>query len=319
MIDKNLHYTLSLANDKIWNIAELVKFLVKNQGKSIRLKVNPEAHCLRSCGLYDILECFQFESVTIYTFNVLEKHPDYNVIKLPVDAFFRDYTKYDLSSSGIWTRRKIFGAFYGRPTANRLGILGYLHSKHLDLSEMLLAADIKNIDDRALFELDKLFEYDIHSISCISNMFENFNLGSIDYTPRGDLFTYKTPLNDLYKNILVDIVSEPNIKGTTFFPTEKIVRPMLMKKPFIAMTSKNYLDYLHQMGFYTFNEFWDESYDGYEGSDRYLRILSLIDWLASKPIAELENMFNSMKFQVEHNYQLIVNKKYSSKITLIEL
>jgi hypothetical protein len=48
-------------------------------------------------------------------------------------------------------------------------------------------------------------------------------------------------------------------------------------RPFIVMGSKNFLIYLRQMGFKTFYEFWNEDYDGYEGKEKYLQILKLID------------------------------------------
>jgi hypothetical protein len=311
-------YTLSLANDKIWEIDQLIGFLSQNQGKDIVLDVNPEAHCLYSCGLYDILEKFQFNSVTIATNNILETHPIYQIKYRNVCTFIDNSNRYNLSASGKWNTQKIFGAFYGRPTANRLGIASYLYSKYNSHSEIVLASTVDLVNSRAMFELDKLFEYDSASISRVSYMIDNFNFSGIDYTPMGHLFTYDTPLNSLYENILIDIISEPNIKGTTFFPTEKLVRPVLLKKPFIAMASKNYLEYLRQMGFHTFNEFWDETYDGYEGADRYLKILSLIDTLASKSKKELQDLYNFMQYQIDHNYNLIVNKLYTKKITAID-
>lgn len=311
-------YTLSLANDKIWEIDRLIDFLSQNQGQDISLDVNPEAHCLHACGLYDILEKFQFNSVIIETNNVLETHPMYQINYRDIDRFIRHSNWYNLSASGKWNEQKIFGVFYGRPTANRLGISSYLYSKYNNNSEIVLASTVDSVDNRILFELDKLFEYDSASISRVAYMIDNFSFGGIEYTPMGHLFTYDTPLNSLYENILIDIISEPNIKGTTFFPTEKLCRPVLLKKPFIAMASANYLDYLHQMGFYTFNEFWDETYDGYEGADRYLKILSLIDTLASKSKMELKDIYNFMQHKLNHNYNLIVNKLYNKKITFID-
>jgi hypothetical protein len=310
-------YTLSLANDKIWNIPELINFLVENQGKEIELTVNPEAHCLRASGLYDLVEKFKFSKVTIHTFNALETHPYYTIKHYSVDVFFKAWNKYDLTSSGIWNKAKIFGVFYGRPTASRIGIASHLFVNHKDISEIRIVTNIDSADNRILFELEKLFEYDSASIYKFSKLIEKFSFQEIDYTPMGHLLNYTSPLHRLYENILIDIISEPNIKGDTFFPTEKVVRPMLLKKPFIAMASKNYLDHLHQMGFYTFNEFWDEDYDGFESRDRYLKILKLIDDLTAKTTGELNQMYCSMKSRLDYNYNLIVNSMYKTKITKI--
>ena len=79
----------------------------------------------------------------------------------------------------------------------------------------------------------------------------------------------------VYKNFLIDIVAETFTTGDCFFITEKTVRPMLLKKPMIVMGSQDCLNYLRQMGFRTFGDFWDETYDGYKGRERYLRILDL--------------------------------------------
>ena len=310
-------YTLSLANDKIWELPALINFLVDNQGKEIKLTVNPEAHCLQASGVYDILEKFQFSKVTISTFNALETHPLYNIEYRALNGFLGQWDKYDLTSSGIWNKTKIFGAFYGRPTANRIGIASHLFFNYKDLSEIRLATSIDSLDNRALYELDKLFEYDPQSVFKFSKMINEFSFQGIEYTPMGHLFNYASSLHKVYENILVDVISEPNIKGNTFFPTEKVVRPILLKKPFIAMTSKNYLDYLHQMGFYTFNEFWDEDYDGFESNNRYLKILKLLDQLASKTLEELNQMYCSMKYQLDHNYDLLVNSGYNINIIKI--
>lgn len=307
-------FTLSLANDRIWQIDRLVEFLVANQGKDIILTVNPEAHDLESSGLYNILNKFSFSSVTIETHNQLETHSDYRFSYVSVDRFFQDVKKYDLTSTGIWNFSKVFGAFYGRPTANRIGIASYLHRHYSDVAEILLAADFNSADNRALYELDKLFVYDVESIVNFANLLTTFKCRSVDYTPHGHLFNYDVGMLNFYENIFVDIISEPNILGDTFFPTEKLVRPILMKKPFIAMASKNYLEYIRKMGFYTFSEFWDESYDGFEAADRYLKILRLIDLIGTKTVSELEEMYLSMAFQLEHNYNMALNQTYSKRV-----
>jgi NADP-dependent 3-hydroxy acid dehydrogenase YdfG len=54
-----------------------------------------------------------------------------------------------------------------------------------------------------------------------------------NYTPT-DGYDYQDPLSEVYKSILVDLVVESHVAGCTFFPTEKTVRPMLMKKPFVV-------------------------------------------------------------------------------------
>lgn len=92
---------------------------------------------------------------------------------------------------------------------------------------------------------------------------------------------------------------------------------MLLKKPFIVFGSKDYLAYLRQMGFRTFADFWNEDYDGYQGKERYIRLIKLINYIAGLSRTQLETMHWDMQFTIDHNYNLLVDKKYNTKITQI--
>ena len=85
---------------------------------------------------------------------------------------------------------------------------------------------------------------------------------------------------------------------------------MLLKKPMITMAARDQLMYLRRMGFKTFNDFWDEEYDGYEGTDRYKKILELLDSLAKKSIIELNSMYLDMQHILDHNYKLLIERKF---------
>jgi hypothetical protein len=90
---------------------------------------------------------------------------------------------------------------------------------------------------------------------------------------------------------------------------------MLLKKPFVIFGSKDYMAYLRQMGFRTFADFWDEDYDGYQGKERYLRIIKLIDQIAELSREQLESMYWDMQYTLDHNYDLLADKKYKTNIT----
>ena len=84
------------------------------------------------------------------------------------------------------------------------------------------------------------------------------------------------------------------------------------------MGSKNYLCYLRQMGFQTFNNFWSEDYDGYEGQERYVKILQLIDEISKKSKSELNDMYWSMQYTLDHNCALLANQNYTTNITHVD-
>ena len=312
-------YCVTCTNDQLWNLTELLSFLKENHGQSITLNINPEAINLKEIGLYKILDLFDFESVTIITYNPFEFHSKYTIICRNTTLFLEETVVID-PSLHQWTKDKIFLTMYRRPTASRLGLAGHLFVNHNNTSHIHFSSGISS-DDLELYEMNKLLTYDSTSIINVGKMVPNMPLeiaSSQYYSKFGFMSNFDSTLREHYQRILIDIVGETHVLGDTFFPTEKTTRPMWLKKPFIVFASKNYLDYLHQIGFKTFNDFWSEDYDGYEGRDRFIKILQLIDDLAGKSIVELEKMYWDMQYVLDHNYNLLLTQTYKKEITYIQ-
>lgn len=303
-------FRVGATSDHIWNQVALIDFLSKNQKKHITIRMNPEAICLDNLGLYDLLDCFDFAQVDLYTENPLESHKTYNIIVKNRSPWLLKKEIID-EKLHCWNNKKIFFCLFGRPTASRLGIAAHLYSNYNTISHLHFSA--KTTDGNLIqFELDKLLQYHITSIKPVGELINNLPLllSSPDRYTAFNGYYYDDPLTDFYQDILIDIVVESHVAGNTFYPTEKTTRPMWLKKPFITFASKDYLCYLRQMGFRTFSDFWDEDYDGYQGRDRYLRILQLIDNLSNKSISELNDMYCSMQYTLDHNYNLLQTQSY---------
>ena len=322
-MEKNQTFIIHGTNDKLWNFQELIGYLVKNQHKHISLVINPEAICLETLGIYKLLEHFSFEQVDIYTENCLEKHSKYNIIQFDFrTSWLRQKWNIDAEYHS-WNQKKVFLAFYHRPTASRLGLASHLYCTHPAASLVHFSSFVNSTETIYHFELDKLLSYDIQSVKNATSMIPDMPIWS---NGKEDLTLIKkfivdenvdTILKTIYQDILIDVVSESHSLGNTFYVTEKTVRPMWLKKPFIVFASCNHLLYLRQMGFRTFNDFWSEEYDGYEGRDRYIRILNLIDEIAKKPASELERMYRDMQNILDYNCNLLHNQTYQTNITAI--
>jgi len=304
------------ADNFIWNQQELLQFLVANQGNDIVIDTNEEGCCATTIGLYNLLDTFNFKSVTVQTNNILEHHNKYIVNG---DKFFKFFLvgNSNYSEYHHWNNNNIFGAFYNRPIWHRIGLAAELYECDTLLN---FRANPHSEDSRHLFELQKLFEIAPESAKKFLNLFKKFpqQLEHHDgYTIGASTQQHTDQLCEFYPNILVDVVAETFVTGNTFFATEKTVRPMLLKKPFIIMGSKNFMIYLRQMGFRTFHDFWDEDYDGFEGKEKYLCILELINHLSSLSDDELQTMYIKMKPILEHNYNLIKTQEYRKIITYV--
>lgn len=312
-------FIIQATNDKLWNLTEFVKFLADNQHKDIKLIMNPEAICFEHTGVYHLVDCFQFSSVRMFTKNPLESHTKYSIVN-PWKNEFMDHVPVIPTELHTWSGAKKFLAFYHRPTASRLGLASYLFKHYKDQSSIHFNYNT-DIDRLQLYEFDKLALLRLDSLEDVAAMLPYMPLYAYENHDVDEIMTWydysRDPGITLYRDILVDIISEAHTMGNTFYPTEKTTRPMWLKKPFITFASKDYLCYLRQLGFRTFNDFWDEDYDSYEGRERYVRILQLVDTLAKKSKSELNDLYWAMKYTLDYNYDLLQTQSYNTSITKI--
>lgn len=315
-------FHVSPSDSDIWNRLELERFLVENQGSDIKLMLQEEGCSCAEIGLYDLLDLYHFKSVVIESSNVFEQHPIYKTILSPRAFKFFDLpiTTTNYQQFHQWNRDKIFGIFYNRPIWHRLGLLAHMYEHHRHQTLINFRHSLGCADQRKLFELTELFTYHPESSANFLKHYRDFplRLETQDcYTKGATTKQHVDQLCIFYKDILIDIVAETFVTGTTFFATEKTVRPFILKKPFIAMASRDHLLYLRQMGFKTFYTYWDEDYDGFSGADRYIKIINLLDMLAIKSRQELSAMYDDMQSILDHNYDLITSGKFSTDLKIV--
>ena len=305
----------------IWNLSELVDFLIAHQHQDIIITNGTEGCCARTIGLYQWLDKFSFNSVTIETGNILENHDRYKISYTKPWKFLEVLRPIE-QQLHTWNQKSVFGTLYGRPIWHRLGIVSHLLSMHPDISEVGCLGNLTHPDNRKQFELTTLWEHDADSLIKFAQISTGFPYKHTDvdqYTPGATLTDgYIKQTERVYNNFLIDIVSETFTSGDCFFITEKTVRPMLLKKPFITFASKHHLAYLRQMGFQTFHEFWNEGYDNADGVNRYQQIIQLIDWIAQQSTNTLVDMHQRMQPILDHNYNLLMRQHYDTTVTKIQ-
>ena len=107
-----------------------------------------------------------------------------------------------------------------------------------------------------------------------------------------------------YLDTYVSIVNETGILDDVTFITEKTIRPMFNRHPFIVWGNPYTLKTLRSYGFKTFDWLVDESYDECENAnDRFNMVLKEIEKLNSLPIEKLHKLYYDNMEIMEHNYQ----------------
>lgn len=110
----------------------------------------------------------------------------------------------------------------------------------------------------------------------------------------------------LHLNTFVNVLTETLFENDTVFLSEKIFKPILGCQPFIVFGNPGIIQELKNIGFKTFSNFWDESYDQeLDLSKRLEKIITILKNLAVKSDQELLEMTKQMLPILEHNYQYI--------------
>jgi len=119
-----------------------------------------------------------------------------------------------------------------------------------------------------------------------------------DY-PRSDL---EGDSSNFYNDFFLEVVLETVFDYPHVFISEKTLKPLLFKTPFVLFSAKGTLRYLRKHGFKTFDDFWDESYDNESDPQlRFLKCCEIIQGIVTKPLSELNNMYCAMTPILEHN------------------
>jgi len=124
-----------------------------------------------------------------------------------------------------------------------------------------------------------------------------------------------------YLDTYVSIVNETGILDDVTFITEKTIRPMFNRHPFIVWGNPYILKTLRFYGFKTFDWLIDESYDECENAnDRFDMILKEIEKLNELPIEKLHKLYYDNMDIMEYNYQHLktLEKNYKLDNLLIK-
>ena len=99
----------------------------------------------------------------------------------------------------------------------------------------------------------------------------------------GEAYIKPEPYIDTY----FSLVTETVFSGTDSFRTEKIWKPVIMGHPWIAVANRGFYRDMHNMGFRTFGNVIDESFDLIDNpQDRIERISTIVNSLCSMNLTQ---------------------------------
>ena len=109
----------------------------------------------------------------------------------------------------------------------------------------------------------------------------------------------------VYNQTLYSIVAETSAENSVHMPTEKTAKPMLGRRLFVVFAGAGFLQHLKNLGFKTFSEIIDETYDQIENNkQRWTEAFNQVKFLCNQPYTEISKLITPI---VEHNYCRLMN------------
>ena len=121
-------------------------------------------------------------------------------------------------------------------------------------------------------------------------------------------------VHEMYTNSYFNIITETaynwdssSVIDNNIYLTEKTLKSIFGMQPFIVVTNPGFLKYLKSMGFKTYPEFFDESYDEIENPiERMNIIVREIQKICILGIKELRDRYYSIFDKLEHNRNRLI-------------
>ena len=114
-----------------------------------------------------------------------------------------------------------------------------------------------------------------------------------------------------YNDTACSIVSETNDNDNDVFMTEKIWKPIIAQQFFVVHGNYLYLQKLREMGFKTFNNYFEEVYDLDRDAD--MRINTIVDVCDRLRDAPWQDMYLQSKALRQYNYNHFFNREKLSR------
>jgi len=123
----------------------------------------------------------------------------------------------------------------------------------------------------------------------------------------------------LFQQVFLHVVTETVYNYPSTFVSEKTFKPIVNKRPFVLAGPVGSLKNLHNIGFKTFSNFWDENYDTIQDNEKRLcAIVDIIELLCNKSIRDLQILCNAMEDVLNYNFNYYINEFKHSQLTEFE-
>lgn len=271
------------------------QFLIKNKIKS-RLKIYEYNY------FKNLIWFFSDKKETPSIVN-----PDYR--KKLVDFFYgcKDEKK-------VTVFEKHFLSLNRAPRLHRLFVFGELNSneKLIGKHYSSLGKAYNNHPQAFLYAISSLVEDTyIHGKERLVDYYRNYNSTVENYFDIKGIKEINTASNlnrSAHIKTFVNIVTETLFDNKSIFVSEKLYKPILCSQPFIVVGNPFYLKKLKELGFKTFSDYWDESYDEELNlTKRIEKVITVLEEIANWDDNKLREVQKELEPILIHNFEKLLD------------
>jgi hypothetical protein len=185
----------------------------------------------------------------------------------------------------------------GRARSHRRQLLHRLEP----VLDQAIWTNLDNTHGEPIRLLDPKYEFNFYKSNNVieTQGFVKYKLFNNDW---GEIYLNSKPYTDSYFSLVTETVFDYPYS----FRTEKIWKPIAIGHPFIAVSNQGYYRDLHQLGFKTFGNLIDESFDQIgNNADRLERIAQIVEDLCQQDLASfVKECYNVCKYNQQHLSEL---------------
>ena len=292
-------------------------FRLYSQDKSKKIHIHfPDGEPIKFGGLDHIIELIVTElnllpdQLIISTVDKSYTNPNATVTYFPTFLFqVINRTISDRTNWQLQPDSKLFGAVFGRFSLERFLLANFLDTQVTD-NFIIFQPTLPWMKTHFTDGFDELYKEELDwyiNKTKITHTLSPNDSGCINLQKTLDDYV------NIWPKYKIEIVSETDVHNK-YWITEKTIRCLLTKKPFISMAGCGFLQHLKDLGFQTFSPWFDESYDQEPILNRrlqmiqqeILRISQLSEFDKSQMFADVQPALNYNQL----NYDKIINNYY---------
>jgi hypothetical protein len=174
----------------------------------------------------------------------------------------------------------------------------YLLDRLQPLLDQAIWTNLDNTHGNAIQLLDPQYEFDFYKQNTNSD-YTGFAKHALFNNTWGEIYVNSRPYLDTH----FSLVTETVFNYPYSFRTEKIWKPIAVGHPFIVVSNSGYYRDLQRLGFQTFGNLIDETFDQIDNNtERLNRVAKEVEWLCQQDLAKFtQESYNVCKY----NQQLL--------------